>query len=228
MKGDTVILGHRGAKGEKPENTILGIRYALELGVKAIEIDVHLSSDDRLMVIHDETVDRTTNSSGKVLQMSSDELRSLDAGLGERIPFLEDVLELYEDFNFTLFIEVKALNCEKKVIDLIAQNDLYSKIIVKSFNHRIVKKVKELDAKVKTSCLMYGLPINAVNIIENAKADGISISVSTVDQALVELCQHNDYKVTVWNINEKDSLAPFLEMGVDFIGTDYPSLVNLD
>ena len=75
---------------------------------------------------------------------------------------------------------------------------------------------------------MYGLPINAVNIIENAKADGISISVSTVDQALVELCQHNDYKVTVWNINEKDSLAPFLEMGVDFIGTDYPSLVNLD
>jgi glycerophosphoryl diester phosphodiesterase len=228
MKGDTIILGHRGAKGERPENTILGIRYALELGVKAIEIDVHLSSDGELVVIHDDTLDRTTSGSGKVLDFSSEEIRKLDAGLGEKVPFLSEVFDLFEDFNFTLFVEVKALNCEKKIVELVEKYDLYSKVIVKSFNHRVVKKVKELEPKIKTSCLIYGLPINAVNIIENAKADGISISVSTVDQALVELCQHNNYKVTVWNINEKEDLAPFLEMGVDFIGTDFPSSVNLD
>ena len=228
MKGDTVILGHRGAKGEKPENTILGIKYALDLGVKAIEIDIHLSSDEELIVIHDDTVDRTTNGQGKVLNLSSLELKKLDAGEGERIPLLEEVLDLYKDYNFTLFVEIKSLGCEKKLIKLIKERDLYSKIIAKSFNHRIVKRIKELDSKVKTSCLMYGLPINAVNIIENAKADGISISVSTVDQALVDLCQHNNYKVTVWNVNTKLELAPFVEMGVDFIGTDYPSKVSLD
>lgn len=228
MIGDTVILGHRGAKGEKPENTILGIRYALELGVKAIEIDIHLSSDGRLMVIHDDTVDRTTNGSGAVKDLSSVDLRSLNAGEGESIPFLEEVLDLYDEFNFTLFIEVKSLGCEKDLVKLIQSRDLFQKVISKSFNHRIVKRIKELDAKMKTACLIYGLPVNAVDIIESAKSDGISISVSTVDQALVHLCHHHDYKVTVWNINEKEKLKPFLEMGVDFIGTDFPSKVNLD
>ncbi|WP_127715846.1 glycerophosphodiester phosphodiesterase family protein [Halobacteriovorax sp. HLS] len=230
MRADTVILGHRGAKGERPENTILGIRYALELGVKAIEIDIHLSKDNRLVVIHDDTVDRTTNSQGVVKEMSSSELRELDAGMGEKIPFLEEVLELLNEFSFTLFIEVKSLGCEKLLVELISSSeiDLYSKVIVKSFNHRIVKKIKELDPKIRTACLIYGLPINAVNIIEDARADGISISTSTVDQALVDLCKHNNYKVTVWNVNELSELAHFVEMGVDFIGTDFPSSVNLD
>lgn len=228
MKGDTVVLGHRGAKGEKPENTLLGIKYALDLGVKAIEIDIHLNLDQELVVIHDDTVDRTTNGHGKVSSISSIDLKNLDAGQGEKIPFLEEVFDLYKDYNFTLFIEIKALGCEKKLAGLIKNRELYSKIIVKSFNHRIVKKIKEIDSKIKTSCLLYGLPINAVNIIENAKADGISISVSTVDQALVDLCQHNNYKVTVWNINKKEDLKPFVDMGVDFIGTDFPSKVNLD
>lgn len=230
MRSDTIILGHRGAKGERPENTILGIRYALELGVKAIEIDIHLSKDNRLVVIHDDTVDRTTNSQGAVKDLTSSELRDLDAGMGEKIPYLEEVFDLFSEFNFTLFVEVKSLGCEKKLVDLISSSEaeLYSKVIVKSFNHRIVKKVKELDSKIKTACLIYGLPINAVNIIEDAKADGISISTSTVDQALVELCKHNGYKVTVWNVNEKSELSLFVEMGVDFIGTDFPSSVSLD
>ena len=230
MRADTVILGHRGAKGERAENTILGIRYALELGLKAIEIDIHLSSDNRLMVIHDDTVDRTTDGQGSVKEKSSEQLRELDAGMGEKIPFLEEVLDLFSEFNFTLFIEVKSLGCEKKLVELLASSeiDLYSKVIVKSFNHRIVKKVKEIEPRIKTACLIYGLPINAVNIIEDAKADGISISTSTVDQALVELCKHHGFKVTVWNVNEKSALAQFVEMGVDFIGTDFPSTVTLD
>jgi len=228
LLSETVILGHRGAKGEKPENTLLGIRYALDIGVKAIEIDIHLSHDGRLMVIHDDSVDRTTNGTGLIKELTSDELRGLDAGESEKIPFLEEVLDLYNEYNFTLFVEVKSLGCEKQLVELIHKRDLYQKIISKSFNHRIVKKIKELDPKMKTACLIYGLPVNAVDIIESAKSDGISISVSTVDQALVNLCHHHDYKVTVWNINEKDLLKPFLEMGVDFIGTDFPSKVKLD
>lgn len=228
MYCDTLMLGHRGAKGERPENTINGIRYALELGLKAIEIDIHLSLDEQLIVIHDNTVDRTTNGKGEVKKLSSEELRKLDAGEGEKIPFLEEVLDLFDEFSFTLFIEVKSTGCEKLLVELIQSRELHHKVIVKAFNHRIIKKVKEIDPKIKTACLIYGLPVNAVNLIENSRADGISISVSTVDQALVELCHHHNYKVTVWNVNKKEDLETYTQMGVDFIGTDFPSKVTLD
>ncbi|PIK15388.1 MAG: phosphodiesterase [Halobacteriovorax sp. JY17] len=224
---DTRMLGHRGAKGERPENTIDGIKYALDLGLSAIEIDIHLSADNRLVVIHDDTLDRTTNGTGLVREASSVDMRELDAGNGERIPYLEEVLDLLNDYSFTLFIEVKAVGCEKLLTTLISEREIHQKIIVKSFNHRIIKKVKEIDPKIRTACLLYGLPVNAVNIIENARADGISISVSTVDQALVELCHHHNYKVTVWNVNKVEELEAFVQMGVDFIGTDFPSIVTL-
>lgn len=225
MFTQTKMLGHRGAKGERPENTIEGISYALELGLSAIEIDIHLTADNRLVVIHDDSLDRTTNGSGLVREISSDVIRELDAGNGEKIPFLEEVLDLFDKFSFVLFIEVKAVGCEKLLTSLIKEREIHHKVIVKSFNHRIVKKVKEIDSKIKTACLLYGLPVNAVNIIENARADGISISVSTVDQALVELCHHHNYKVTVWNVNKIEDLKTFVEMGVDYIGTDFPSTV---
>ncbi|CBW26231.1 putative phosphodiesterase [Halobacteriovorax marinus SJ] len=224
---DTLMLGHRGAKGERPENTIDGITYALNLGLKAIEIDIHLSADNRLVVIHDDTVDRTTNASGAVAKMDSEQLRALDAGNGEKIPFLEEVVDLLDQYSFTLFIEVKSSGCEKLLVKLIQEREIHHKVIVKSFNHRIVKKVKEIDAKIRTACLVYGLPVNAVNMIENARADGISISVATVDQALVELCHHHNYKVTVWNVNKKEDLSAYTQMGVDYIGTDFPSKVTL-
>lgn len=221
------MLGHRGAKGEKPENTIEGISYALDLGLKAIEIDIHLSADNRLVVIHDDTIDRTTNGSGRVKDLSSSELRELDAGNGEKIPYLEEVLDLLDKYSFTLFIEVKSVGCEKLLVELMRTREIYQKVIVKSFNHRIIKKVKEIEPKVRTACLIYGLPVNAVSVIENARADGISISVSTVDQALVELCHHHNYKVTVWNVNKVEDLDTFVQMGVDYIGTDFPSTVTL-
>ena len=221
------MLGHRGAKGEKPENTIEGITYALDLGLKAIEIDIHLSADNHLVVIHDDRVDRTTNGTGDVKSLLSSELRKLDAGDGQVIPYLEEVLDLLNKYSFTLFIEVKAVGCEKLLVELIKEREIFQKIIVKSFNHRIIKKVKELEPKIRTACLIYGLPVNAVSMIENARADGISISVSTVDQALVELCHHHNYKVTVWNVNKVEDLDAFVQMGVDYIGTDFPSIVTL-
>ncbi len=224
----TKMLGHRGAKGEKPENTIGGITYALNLGLKAIEIDIHLSSDNRLVVIHDDTLDRTTNGTGKVKEATSTDIRALDAGDGEKVPYLEEVLDLLNQYSFTLFIEVKAVGCEKLLTEMINEREIHHKIVVKSFNHRIVKKVKEIAPKIRTACLIYGLPVNAVNIIEASRADGISISVSTVDQALVELCHHHNYSVTVWNVNKVEDLDTFVQMGVDYIGTDFPSIVTLE
>ena len=88
------IIGHRGAKAYEPENTLRSIRRALDMGVQAVEIDVHASQDGRLVVIHDATVDRTTNGKGRVADLSWTELRRLDAGMGERLPSLEEVVVL--------------------------------------------------------------------------------------------------------------------------------------
>ena len=100
------IMGHRGAKAYEPENTLRSVRKALDLGVQAVEIDIHLSRDGRLIVIHDATVDRTTNGKGRVSDLSWEELRRLDAGLGEPLPGLEEVVALVRG-RAHLFIELK-------------------------------------------------------------------------------------------------------------------------
>ncbi len=100
------IMGHRGAKAYEPENTLRSVRKALDLGVQAVEIDIHLSRDGRLIVIHDATVDRTTNGKGRVSDLSWKELRRLDAGLGEPLPVLEEVVALVRG-RAHLFIELK-------------------------------------------------------------------------------------------------------------------------
>jgi glycerophosphoryl diester phosphodiesterase len=115
----TKYIGHRGARGEKPENTLLGIRYALELGLDGVEIDVHLSKDEELIIIHDETLDRTTNGHGLITKSTIKEIKKLDAGLGEKVPTLSEVIDLMKEFDKELLIEMKVSGIEKKVLNLI-------------------------------------------------------------------------------------------------------------
>jgi len=219
------VMGHRGAKDEFPENTLKSIKFALDVGCSAVEIDVHLSSDNKIVVIHDDTVDRTTNGKGKVLQLSSDELRGLDAGQGEKIPYLAEVLDLIKSRNCELVIEVKAANLEEKLIALLKEKEMIEKVSVISFNHRIVKRIKELCPQIKTACLLYGLPVDAVAIARAALADGLSICVATVDKELVDQCHKEGIYVAAWNVNDKESFAYFKQMGIDFLGTDKPSII---
>lgn len=219
------IMGHRGAKDEFPENTLKGIKHALELGCPAVEIDIHQTSDGEIVVIHDDTVDRTTNGKGKVLDLNFASLRNLDAGLGEKIPTLKEVLELVRNFHSELVIEVKALGFEEKLVSLLEKEKMIESVSVISFNHRIVKKVKEINSKIKTAILIYGLPVNAPEMIKAAKADGASLSVSTIDKELVEQCHKENFYVAAWNVNDPSKLKYFLDMGVDFLGTDKPSLI---
>ena len=220
------ILGHRGAKGERPENTIKGIKYAVDCKVEAIEIDVHISKDGKLVVIHDDTLERTTNGKGKVIDFTLKELKGLDAGEGERIPTLEEVSNLLIDLDITFFIEIKAGNCEDAVAQLIKEKKYYSKSFVKAFNHRVLLNIKKINPKIRTQCLMYGLPIDPVSIVRSAKADGLSLSASTIDRQLVEECHNSNILVTTWNANTISEMQKFKDMGVDFIGTDFPSLFS--
>ena len=222
----TKFIGHRGARGEKPENTLLGISHALKLGLDGIEIDIHLSKDGELVVIHDETIDRTTNGKGPVNKYSLEQLKSFDAGLGEKIPTLSEVIDLMKKFNKELFIEMKVPGAQEKILKLIKEKNFADLSILKAFNHRLILNFKNLAPNIRAQVLMDSLPIDPVSIIKSAKADGISVNTKMLDKTLVEQCHQAGFFVTTWNANTKEDLLKFTEMKVDYVCTDFPKLVN--
>jgi glycerophosphoryl diester phosphodiesterase len=215
------IMGHRGARNESPENTLKSIQVALDAGVESIEIDIHLSKDNQMMVIHDDSLERTTNGKGLVIDFSMLELKKLDAGEGESIPTLKEVVDLVRD-KALLFIEIKADHCEEKVVKLLDREDK-SQFIVKSFNHRYLKKIKTLNAKLKTAVLIHALPIDPVHLVRACDGDILSISLGFLDKELVDLCHSSNVQVCAWNCNDVTKLESIRSTGLDFLGTDIPS-----
>ncbi|MEC7183602.1 MAG: glycerophosphodiester phosphodiesterase family protein [Bdellovibrionota bacterium] len=220
------IIGHRGAMGEYPENTLGSIEWALKKGCDGVEIDIHLSLDGELVVIHDSTLMRTTKEKGFVKEKKFEDLRKLDAGKGEKIPSLEEVLNLVKSFQGTvIFVEIKVPGCEQKVINALNKTEMESRSIVKCFHHLPLKKIKELNSKIKTHCLIYGRPLNPVEIVKACQADGLSISNETVDADLAKECHQAGVELTLWNANSVSEKNTFQKMGFDYICTDYPSIL---
>ncbi len=218
-----MIIGHRGAAALEPENTLLSIERAMDIGVDAVEIDVHLSKDKELVVIHDATVDRTTNGTGPVSSYTVQEIKRLDAGKGEAIPTLQEVIDLI-DKQVLLIIELKEEGTERSVVDLLVRNNLFDKACVISFWHRLVKTVKEMDGRIKTGVLLVGSPVDAC-IAAQASADALVMKYSFVDRELVKMAHEKGLKVFIWNIDDQDLLKPYVDMGVDAIGTNDPRVL---
>lgn len=216
------LLGHRGARHEHPENTLGGIERALRAGVEGIEVDVHLSQDGHVVVIHDETLDRTTNGRGRVDAHAFAALRALDAGKGERIPTLEEVLEVCRG-RATPFIELKGSGVEEPVVAILREARMESAAWVKAFDHRKLLRTKELAPGLRAACLLVGRPVDPVGIARSARADGLSLNVDYVDRDLVEECHAAGLVVCAWNCNDPSRLRALRETGVDWLGTDAPS-----
>jgi glycerophosphoryl diester phosphodiesterase len=218
-----MIIGHRGASALEPENTLLSIKRAMDIGVDAVEIDVHLSKEKELVVIHDATVDRTTNGTGPVSGYTVQEIKRLDAGKGEAIPTLQEVIDLI-DKQVLLIIELKEQGTERSVVDLLVRNNLFDKACVISFWHRLVKTVKEMDGRIKTGVLLVGSPVDTC-IAAHASADALVMKYTFIDRELVEMAHEKGLKVFIWNIDDRDFLKPYVDMGVDAIGTNDPRVL---
>jgi len=218
-----MIIGHRGAAALEPENTLISIERAMDIGVDAVEIDVHLSKDKELVVIHDATVDRTTNGTGPVSSYTVQEIKRLDAGKGEAIPLLQEVID-FIDRRVMLIIELKEEGTERSVVDLIIRNNLFDKACVISFWHRLVTTVKKMDSRIKTGVLLVGSPVD-VCIATRASADALMMKYSFVDREFVEIAHKKGLKVFIWNIDDRNLLKPYVDMGVDAIGTNNPGVL---
>ncbi len=239
MQKKTEIIAHRGFSGKAPENTMAAFRKALGLGVDGIELDIHLSNDGQLAVIHDEDVSRTTDGKGLVENMSSEELRNLDAGnwfsgkfRGERIPFLEEVMQLVSG-SVTLWIEIKKgsrlySGIEQKAIALIEKYRAEQWCVLHSFEPEVLENISSLRPGLP---VFYTLELASPRIFENfirsplprlSNAKGFNVNHDAIDADCIKAAGERNMKVLAWTVNEEKDLREMLEMGVDGIISNYP------
>ncbi|WP_157805635.1 glycerophosphodiester phosphodiesterase [Bacillus sp. mrc49] len=228
------IFAHRGSKGTHPENTIAAFQKAAETGADGIEFDVHLSADGELVIIHDETLDRTTSLTGYVKDHSSQELKTGDAGVkyakeftGERIPFLSEVFDWAKGNDLLMNVEIKTdrldyEGIEQKIIDSIRHHQMEQRVILSSFNHHSIEKVKLLAPELERALLFEGLPDNLEQILRDKQESGFHPDKNSLTEATNELAKTLGYKVRPWVANEEADIIKLAGMGVDVIMTDYP------
>jgi len=218
------IMGHRGAKAYEPENTLRSVRRALEMGVDAVEIDVHLSRDGVLTVIHDDTVDRTTNGTGAVNDLTWEELRRLDAGLGERLPRLEEVAELVGG-RAHLFIELKDRQGVATLAAFFRERQCFHEATVISFWHPAVKALREVEPRIVTGVLLVGHPVDAPALARAAGAQALMLNYAYVTPELTAAAHAAGLAVYAWNIDTVAEFIPFLDMDVDGVGSNKPDVL---
>ncbi len=223
-----LCIGHRGAMGYEPENTLRSIETALTLNVDWIEIDVY-NIENKLIVFHDRRLERTTNGTGYIKDRSLAYLRSLDAGKGERIPILEEVCNLV-DRRVVINIELKGANTADLVINLIKNYThrgwQYEDFLVSSFNHYELKKVKQACPQIPLGVLIYGIPLNYLKIAQKLQAKAIIFSLDFINYKSIVRSHQQNFLVFVYTVNELEDINKMKQLKVDGIFTNYPDRVK--
>ena len=209
--GIPLVGGHRGNPAEHPENTLASFRSAIDVGVDMVECDVHLSADGELVVIHDHTLDRTTDGTGLVGQRQLAELRELDAGDGERVPVLAEVCELARG-RVGLCIEVKQIpvpypGLEERLVACLAALGVLDQAAVISFHHGSVARVKQLEPRLSVGILEGARPIDPVSLLRSASADIYAPHYGAMDPELVETIHAAGGAVGVWTVDDAAAVA---------------------
>ncbi len=219
--GDIVVIGHRGAAGYYPENTLLSFRKAFEMGVDYVELDVRLSSDSIPVVIHDETLDRTTNGRGYVKDYTVEELKRLDAGLGERIPTLEEALRLAIEMNGKLLIEIKDVEAVDEVVSLVREYDFIRSCKIISF---YIEALKRVPSYIERG-LIYAWPGKWIIEAIKLRATTILPKYNLVSERMVKYAHLRGLKVYTWNIDDRDTALRIISTGVDGIASNKPDII---
>jgi glycerophosphoryl diester phosphodiesterase len=227
MPSPLICFGHRGAMGHEPENTLRSIRRGIELGADWIEVDVQLV-EGRLVVFHDERLERTTNGAGLLRETSLAELRRLDAGKGERIPTLDEVFDAI-GARAGLNIELKGPATADAVVRTIhtrlEQGWSRDRLLVSSFDHAQLRRVRELDAEIRLGALIEKPPAGGAAFAEALGCVSVHIAKDHVDAPFVADAHRRGLAVYVYTVNESHDLARMQTLGVDGVFSDFPERV---
>ena len=223
-----LVIGHRGAAGYRPENTLASLRYAQTLGVDAVEIDVQML-DGALIVLHDTTLERTTNGRGHFKAMSLVALRALDAGAGERVPLLDEVITLTRG-HIGLNIEVKEAGIAAQVIDFVraATADLpawRTRILLSSFDVPTSAELARLRGTMSFGLLYEEAFESALARAQTLGARSLHMSLQTLDATAVARAHQQGLEVYVYTVNAREDIARCCAARVDGVFSDYPDRV---
>jgi len=222
------IFAHRGASGYEPENTLRAIQKALDLGAEWIEVDVQ-KVENELIVFHDLRLERTTNGQGFIWEHSFEKLRTLDAGKGERIPLLSEVMELVQG-RAKINIELKGQNTALPVVQCL---DAFVKqgqwkwedILISSFYHMELQKIKTLQPLIPTGALCVGVPLHYARFAKELQCTSLHLALDFVTPEIVEDAHARGLSVYVFTVNDLKTLHFVKSLKVDGVFTDYPDRI---
>lgn len=222
-------IGHRGARGYEPENTLIGFQKAIDLNVDRIELDVHLSSDGELMVIHDETIDRTTNGKGAVNQFSLPELKRFQIEKNQYIPTLTEVLNLI-DQRCDVNIELKSYETADKVVDLIEKfiaekHWNYRQFVVSSFDWTALQQVALLNWEIRIGVLTETNLDLALAFAKFIQAKSIHPYHHLLTAENTAQLQEKEFEVFPWTVNEPEDIKKIKSFNVNGIISDFPDRI---
>lgn len=216
-----VTIGHRGLMGVEPENTLRSFVRADREGMDAIELDLYLSKDGHLVVMHDPEVDRTTDGQGHVADFTLAELREFDAGQGERIPTFDEVVAAVQS---PLQVEIKDTAAAQALARALTEHGLVGRVEVLSFQDEALAEMRRLLPEVPRVLVAssYGL-----GIVEQAQAVGagmLSLNIRRLTLELTDLAHEADQKVIAWTVNTPDELKLARGLGLQGVVTDFPEI----
>lgn len=234
-----IIYGHRGAKGEAPENTLAGFLHAYRHGIRHFEFDLMLSKDGIPVIIHDLTVDRTTGQSGNVADYTAKELAGMDARSNTTpwskrtgVPSLEELLEAIPEFEH-LQLEVKSDNRQRlnilcnRLTEIIQRRDLYRRVAITSSDTWLLQEIHRRDRKIRIGLVTDRRFPKPTNVAARLKCDYLCVGWKICSKSLVEEAHRRDLHVSTWTVNRIHDMLELEARGVDSIITDFPTSTKI-
>ncbi len=219
------VIGHRGARGLEPENTLRSFRSAMELGVDALECDVRMTRDYHAVLMHDESVARTTNGTGLVAELTLADIRALDAGHGERVPTLEELLEVVRGA-CELNIELKDPLALSPVLEIVTRWGVRDSVHLTSFDLALHQTLRQADQTVRTELIFGDPPPDAIERALAVGACRVSCHLRHLGRQLVADAHVHGLQVIAYPPNTAEEMRVALSYGVDLICTDRPDILG--
>lgn len=218
------VVGHRGAMGVMPENTIKGFQYAINLGVDYVECDVHLSRDAQLIVMHDTTVERTTDGHGAIRDLTAARIRSLDAGGGEQVPTLDEVLETVRH-EVHLLIELKGVGVEQAAVEAVKAHGMEDEVTFSSFVLDRLAAVRAMGDQYRVRAILPNPTEFELARAVEMQAVGIDVQYRNVCFRVIETAHEMGLEVLAWNPDTWHEQETMIALGVDGVSSNRPDIL---
>ncbi|GHK01916.1 glycerophosphodiester phosphodiesterase [Streptomyces sp. NPDC003753] len=216
-----LTIGHRGVMGVEPENTLRSFVAAERAGLDLIELDLHLSKDGALVVMHDDQVDRTTDGTGPIVEKTLAELRALDAGRGERVPVFEEVLDAVST---PIQAEIKDVAAAQALAEVMHRRDLVGRVEVSSFHDEAVREVARLVPGVRTALIADRYGTDVVERAVQVGAATVCLDIRRLTLEVVEHARAAGLRIIGWIVNTPEHLRLVRALELDGATTDYPEI----